>query len=355
MKQYFISWILLAVLCLMPVSLPAADLSEGSLGNSVVENIKGSRPGADKGPTEVTYRIFVLDIDEIDSAEQTFTANIFLALSWKDERLVEPGMKERILPLSQVWNPQVIIGNQYQKMFPSLPEVVRVSADGTVMYRQRYTGKLSQRLKLTEFPFDRHIFRIQFGSAGYGEKDILFVPGASQFDSTITGASMADELSLADWEIIDFSAFSEVYNPVPAVRTAAFVFEFEARRYFVYYLLQIIFPLTVVMVMSWLGFWVQRDQVGVRIAMATSSVLTLIAHRFVVANLLPRLPYMTQLDYFSVGGGLVVFASLIGIVSTAYLVSIDREAMARRIDLAARVIFPIVFIGLLVWFLGGRI
>jgi len=29
--------------------------------------------------------------------------------------------------------------------------------------------------------------------------------------------------------------------------------------------------------------------------------------------------------------------------------------MARRIDLAARIVFPIVFIGLLVWFLWGRL
>jgi hypothetical protein len=356
MNQNFIRSLLLVVLFLLPVTLFATDLPASiDRNNSAASDNKGSRPDADKGPTDVTYRIFVLDINEINGANQTFTANLYLALSWNDPRLVVPAVEERLLPLSDVWNPQLIIANQYEKMSESLPDVVRVFSDGTVMYRQRYTGRLSQRLTLTDFPFDRHVFRIHFGSAAYGEKDIRFIPGASQFDSSVIGASMAEEMSLPDWEIINYSAYSQIYNPVPAVRTAAFVFEFEARRYFVYYLLQIIFPLTVVMVMSWLGFWVQRDQVGVRIAMATSSVLTLIAHRFVVANLLPKLPYMTLIDYFSVGGALVVFISLIGIVTTAYLVSINREATARKVDLAARVFFPVSFIVLVVWFIVGRV
>jgi hypothetical protein len=45
-----------------------------------------------------------------------------------------------------------------------------------------------------------------------------------------------------------------------------------------------------VVMVSWAGFRVQRDQIGVRIGIATSSILTLIAHRFILASLLPRLP-----------------------------------------------------------------
>lgn len=45
-----------------------------------------------------------------------------------------------------------------------------------------------------------------------------------------------------------------------------------------------------VVMVSWAGFRVQRDQIGVRIGIATSSILTLIAHRFILASLLPACP-----------------------------------------------------------------
>jgi hypothetical protein len=110
-------------------------------------------------------------------------------------------------------------------------------------------------------------------------------------------------------------------------------------------------PLTMVVVMSWAGFWVQRGQVGVRIGIATSSILTLIAHRFVLASLLPRLPYMTRLDYFTVACTLLVFLALIGVVTTSYLSSINRDMLAKNIDQFARPAFPVAFVALIIWFM----
>jgi len=92
----------------------------------------------------------------------------------------------------------------------------------------------------------------------------------------------------------------------------------------------------------------------VRIGIATSSILTLIAHRFVLASLLPRLPYMTRLDYFTVGSTLLVFLALIVVVVTSYLAAINRDPIARQVDLWARGTFPAAFLLLLGWFVFGR-
>ena len=132
-----------------------------------------------------------------------------------------------------------------------------------------------------------------------------------------------------------------------------FVFRFTAERYVTYYIWQVILPLAVVVVMSWAAFWVGRDNVGVRIGVATSSILTLIAHRFVLASLLPRLPYMTRLDYFTVGSTLLVFLALITVIFTAVLTSKGSESLAHRTDVAARAVFPTVFLIMLGWFLYG--
>jgi Neurotransmitter-gated ion-channel ligand binding domain/Neurotransmitter-gated ion-channel transmembrane region len=312
--------------------------------------LKTKRPDEWRGPTKVEFLIFIVDIDEIDDAAQNFTANVFIQLRWKDSRYISPDKSPRQIHLEEVWNPRILLANRTGLVSKSLPDVVDVSPDGTVVYRQRYTGKLSQPLMLYDFPLDKHTFTVHFVAAGYTSDDLEFVPDVR---NGIRGGTMAGELSLPDWKILKHEALTLPYQPIPSVHTAGFAFRFEAQRYFSYYIWQIVVPLAFIVLMSWVAFWVERDNVGVRIGVATSSILTLIAQRFVLANLLPRLPYMTRLDYFTVGSTLLVFIALMVVVVTSYLAAHTRNVTARRIDLSARAVFPATFFLLLGWFVFG--
>ena len=164
---------------------------------------------------------------------------------------------------------------------------------------------------------------------------------------------MAKNLSLGDWKILKNKVEVIPYKPVEGVNAASFTFLFQAERYVSYYLWQVVLPLAVVVIMSWAAFWVGREHLGVRIAVATSSVLTLIAHRFVLASLLPKLSYMTRLDYFTVGSTLLVLLALIMVITTNVLIANDQERQARKVDLYARGGFPAAFLLLLGWFIVG--
>jgi hypothetical protein len=312
--------------------------------------LKAERPDEWIGPTKVNFFVFVLDVDSIDDAEQTFTANVWMRLQWADDRLADLEGSVRQKHLEEVWNPRVIIANRVGLVSKSLPEVVEVHPDGTVIYSQRYTGKLSQPLKLSEFPLDRHVFTVQFAAAGYGVDEVEFVPGPSKINPSIIGGAIARGWSLQDWERVKFEALTLPYEPIEGLQVPGFAARFEAERHVEYYIWQVILPLTVVVVMSWAAFWIGRPHVGVRIGVATSSILTLIAHRFVLASLLPRLPYMTRLDYFTVGSTLLVFMALLVVVSTSYLATVDRDRPAKIVDLAARAAFPAAFLLLFGWF-----
>jgi hypothetical protein len=313
--------------------------------------LKAMRPDERSGPTKVHFLVFVLDVDQIDDANQSFNANVFIRLRWQDRRLAKAGGSTLQISLDQVWNPRLVLVNQSGQLWRALPEVVQVGPDGTVLYYQRYTGKMSQALNLSNFPLDSHTFTIQFAAAGYSADELQFAPDVSRgWD----GGSMAKELSLPDWKVVKYEALTLPYQPIETARAEGFVFRFEAVRSMPYYLWQVVLPLAVVVLMSWAAFWIARDNVGVRVGVATSSILTLIAQRFVVANLLPRLPYMTRLDYFTVGSTLLVLIALMVVVWTSYLATHnERNVTARRIDLSARVAFPAAFFLLLVWFIFG--
>ena len=109
------------------------------------------RPDEWRGPTKVHFLVFVLDIDEIDDARQSFAANVYIQLRWKDTRLANPGGSTRQVRLDDIWNPRVLLANQQGRVATALPEIAQVNPDGTVIYRQRYTGNLSQPLDLSQF------------------------------------------------------------------------------------------------------------------------------------------------------------------------------------------------------------
>ena len=310
------------------------------------------RPDQEKGATKVYFMMFVVDIASINAANQNFAINIFLRLRWKDRRLANPQESTRQIPLAEVWSPQVLIANRQGVISKSLPEVVQIDPDGTVTYRQRYTGRLSQPLKLTNFPMDKHTFAIHFLSAGgHGPDELEFLPDILQSDSALTGGAIAKELSLPDWKLLGYETLALPYQPIKEVNVAGFALHFEAERYATYYIWQVLLTMVLIVMMSWAAFWVQLDHVGVRIGITTSSMLTMIAHRFILASQLPRLSYMTRMDYFTVGSTFLVFLALVVVVAISYLSTINRNQTAKRTDLWARGAFPVVFLLLLGWFL----
>jgi len=324
----------------------AAEMAVEKAAEKAAEEaaIKKERPDQWRGPTRVHFLVFVVDIDNIDGASQTFTANVYVSMRWQDRRLASDGWATRQMPLEGVWNPRVLLTNEGGIVRQTMPQIVEVAPDGTVVYRQRYVGPLSQPLRLTDFPLDEHRFVIQFAAAGYRVEELEFVPDVAGTEGQLIGGSMADQLSLPDWKITDYAAVSRPYAPVAEIETAGFAFEFTAKRFFVYYLWQLFVPLSVIVAMSWAAFWIDPSHTGAQIGIATSSVLTLIAYRFVVAGLLPRLPYMTRIDYFVLGSTLLVFLALVEVILTSHLTRSDRRGAVRWIDRLSRVAFPVFFL-----------
>jgi cadmium resistance protein CadD (predicted permease) len=73
-------------------------------------------------------------------------------------------------------------------------------------------------------------------------------------------------------------------------------------------------------------------------------MLTLIAYRFAVGADLPKVSYLTRLDFFILSATILVFASLIEVIVTSTMATQEKLGLARRLDNWARVLFPAIFI-----------
>lgn len=314
---------------------------------------KEERPEKWRGPTKVHFYMFVIDIDKIDSSNQNFSANFYIKISWKDRRLAEKTQSSRLIPLEKIWSPRVILVNQGGLVWESLPKIAEVSPDGTVTYRQRYVGPVSQPLMLSNFPMDKHRFTIQFATGSQGSQgfqDVEFVPN---FKVGQSGGAISEKLSVTDWEILSYEASSRSYEPISWISVPGFALEFTAKRYFLYYLWQVILPLSLIVMMSLAVLWIDRSNSGTQIGLATSAMLALITYRFILASLLPILPYMTRMDYFTLGSTLLVFLTLIEVIVASSLSRGKHKRLANNMDKFFRFAFPISFLLIFGWFMSG--
>jgi hypothetical protein len=303
------------------------------------------RPGADAGPTDVSVGIWVVDISKIDSAEQSFTAEIALVLRWKDPRLTHTGSGVVRYPLEQVWHPRVGIANETASVVRKFPDWVEVEPDGTLTYRQRYAGAFTQPLRLQSFPFDRQTFRIQLVAVRYRPNEVKFVPDQDWIQNGVKeAAGIAPSITLPDWRVEKWETKPRAYALAPGLEFSGYVFGFTASRNVQHYILKVILPLVLIVMMSWSVFWTDPTNSNTQFSIAVTSMLTLIAYRFAVDNQLPRLPYMTRLDVFFLISTLLVFFSLIEVLVTTILDNNEQTERAKKIDRYCRVIVPAIFL-----------
>ncbi len=302
------------------------------------------RPNADSGPTEISVGMWVVDISSIDSAQQTFTAEIAVVLRWKDPRLAHTGNGVVRYPLEQIWHPRVGIVNETNSVSRKMPDSVEVDPDGTLTSRQRYAGAFTQPLRLQSFPFDRQTFRVQLVAVRYQSNEVMFVPDQVWIRDGLKGAGgISPSVTLPDWTIERFELKPLVYALAPRHQYSSYAFEFTASRNVQHYILKVILPLVLIVIMSWAVFWIDPINANSQVSIAMTSMLTLIAYRFAIDSQLPRLPYMTRLDVFILASTLLVFFSLIEVVATIILDNTQKKERAKKIDRYCRAIFPAIF------------
>jgi len=325
----------LLVLTLAFASSSSSFAQDGS-GASVAGRIAPSRPDAQAGPTRVSVGLYVIDISKISDVDQSMTADFAVRATWRDRRLASTGDQLREYPMSGVWTPRLTVINK-RRIWKTWPDVVIVDSAGTVRYTQRFYGTLTARLDLHDFPFDSNTIKIELISAGHTTDEVELV-----VDESVTGRT--PDFSLVDASIGRGEIITgEFYFAPNDVHMPKLTYEFTVHRYAAYYLWKIILPLTIIVFMSWLVFWIDPKQFGPQVGLAATAVLTLIAYRFLLGSLVPRISYLTRLDVFIMGATVLVFMGMVEAVASARIAQ-SNEKQARRLDRLSRVVFPSAFL-----------
>jgi hypothetical protein len=297
------------------------------------------RPDPEGRATRVVVGAYVVDVAEIDDARRTFTADLYVLLRWNDRRLASPKSPRRVLPLNTVWHPGVLILNR-RNVNRLLPDVVRVGPEGNVEYQQRFQGTFSVPLDLRNFPLDEQALAVRFVSPGLSPAQLELVPDER--------GGRVHEFSILDWAVGAPTCYADAFVTPDGSEIAGITCTLPARRRTGAYVYQFVIPLTFIVCMSWAPFWMAPEQLGPRQGIAVTSMLTIIAYRFVLASQLPRVAYLTRLDYLLLGCTTLVFLVLVEVVASHLLMTRGRPESARRLDVRSRAVFPALFLVLVI-------
>lgn len=330
------------IFCLAPLMRPA--MAQQGDPRKTVSASSVDRPEAE-GIRDVRIGLYLLDLVEVVGPSQSFLADVMMVANWTDPALAGAFETTRTVAASEVWSPHLLVANE-RSINRSLPENVAVDPDGRVQYVQRFLGTFSASMDLSSFPLDRQRLTVWVvAPLKMGDAVNLIVDDSF--------ASLRnDHLSIGDWSVgrielveRDFQT-TAVGTPAPGVELSV-----EVKRRITYYVIQIIVPLLAIMLMAWTVFWIAPSTINVRVSVSVTTMLTLIAYRFALASHVPKLSYLTRLDWFLLGATVLVMLTLGTMAYSAHLVKTGREGRVQQIDRYGRVFYPAAVVGytLIVW------
>ena len=294
------------------------------------------RPDPVGKPTEVAVGLRLIDVTGIEDTSQTIAVDFMVTQEWTDQRMAAyVGCQ---YSLDEVWTPQIDVVNS-GRLFTRLQKKVEVLGNGRLRQVQRYSGPLVFVYDAHRFPFDTQEILITLLSEEYAQEVIVIT-----IDESVTGRNPT-AFNIPDWSVSDVNAqivtkHFEILNR----NHSAYEFHIPAERRSRYYIWKVILPLMLIVFMSWTVFWINPSQVGPQISMSATSMLTLIAFQFAMGHMMPRLSYFTMMDRFVTGSTILVFLALIESITTNYLVTINRENLALKMDRYCCWIFPTIFL-----------
>lgn len=291
-------------------------------------------------PTEVLIWLEIDQITSVNQPDENYSIVGALYLRWNDpQRAFRPDECHcayqsyfdddfnEFTRVGATW-PEYVMFNQQWRRETQLRGAV-VASDGTVTLTERFTVILqAPDFDFRMFPFDSQTFYFRIDMLFNDDRYVL-VPVA---DRVAFGSQLGEEEFV--FHSIEPSVRSE--NSI-----SRFALRFEAKRNFTYYAFRVLLPIGLILLVTWVTFFL-GDFVK-RVDVAGANLLVFVAFNFTVSDDLPRLGYLTLLDTLLISTFVVTSLIIVLNVYLQWLTKHHQGDQVHRIDRIAIWAFPLGF------------
>jgi len=305
-------------------------------------------PPDSDGPVRVSVGFFLSDVNEVDERRETFEFEAIVTLTWRDPRQAfDPdalGVGERVYQgdyqFAEVfdgWWPQLFLANE-SGGFESQGVILRVAPDGAMTLVTEINAVAEMPMQLRRFPFDRQDFEAHFQVLGYGRERVVLVP-----DPTTTGEA-GEGVNIAQWELVDLRVSERDSSPIRLDGTerpsSQLVVTLEMARESAHMLQVVVAPLTLLVVLTFCVFWMDRESLGDRMDISFIGILTVVAYQIIVSDTMPGIAYFTLMSGFLYSTYVVLAVGVIINIVVSKLDQSGRRELGDRVDRTCRWAVP---------------
>ncbi|XP_063729180.1 gamma-aminobutyric acid receptor subunit alpha-6-like isoform X2 [Symsagittifera roscoffensis] len=280
------------------------------------------RPNYGGPPVLINVTVLLGNLGPISEVEMNFRLDMALRQKWNDPRLKfspPEGARSDELSLnyefaSKIWLPDIFFPESIQSFKHDVMQpntLVRLYPNGDLLMSTRVTVISKCPMDLSFFPMDLQTCSLLIESYGYTTEDLvlLWSHGRTLESSAYFEIAQFDLLNITlDTLQLEFSTgkFSDLRM------------DFVLRRKLTYFILQLYLPSAMVVMLSWVSFWIPRDSVPARAALAITTVLTMITLIGTTNSHLPRVSNVKALDVHFALCLLFVFGALVEFAVVSY-------------------------------------
>ncbi|XP_074640095.1 glycine receptor subunit alpha-2-like [Tubulanus polymorphus] len=362
--------ILLVVL--VTTALFGCCLSQAIFDDLMENYDKLQSPHKDRS-TNVQIGIYINSFYAINEQTMDYTLNLYLRRSWVDPRLKftpRDGKDMIKLPhsaLEKIWTPDTFFRNEKSGKWHDItvPNVLlRLYSDGKIWYAVKLTVTLSCAMRLQKFPFDTQTCPVLIESFGHTMDTYQMV----WMDKPV---SKDESLQFPQFSLVRIDHLDCSQNYTTGAYPCLQI-NFQLRRDYGYYILQVFIPSIMLVILSWFAFWLKPDGVTARVLIGLFTVLTMTTQSTGVRTALPKVSYIKAIDLWMMMCLLFVFFAMIESALVAFLSTVKSQSdsgndiqlselkdgkqeqqsddsrqrlkIAKKIDFFSRILFPVLFL-----------
>jgi hypothetical protein len=255
-------------------------------------------------------------------------------------------------------------GKQFEQIeFPNgridqIEEEDRRFTDGQTYICWRISGTFTQEFTLRDYPFDRQVLEIELEHPALESKFLVYAHDDDTYRRTFSPADMwgvRSGLALPDWRVLGVTrrVQDHVYETnfgiedVPGIgsRYSQLSLAIRVERISAPFFYKIAIPIAIILAVAYLAFYIPPHELVAACLVAVAALVATVAYHTIVNANLPEVGYLTVSDKFFLTTLGLILLNLAESVATYNLVRTQREALARRIEVASRVLFPLVYLG----------
>jgi len=280
---------------------------------------------ATAAPTRVYTGVYVTNVQDVNLNTNSFVADFYVWFRWKGAKDLDPAASLEFMNQSEAWGTIKTDLNATPERRP----------DGSWYSLTRYQSRFNTDFPLQAYPFSTQYLVVEMESGRSDVRRLVFVadrdPVGLAPDVELSGYSLgAPSLVVSNAPYTSTFGDPAIANPVPYSRITVSV---PISRPVLPYALKIFLPMLIVVICAGLVFLIDPSHVDSRFAMGLTSLLTVIAIKWVTDGEIPNVNYLTLVDaLFLPAFGLALISLATAVWSSRLMVRGHPVAEVERFD-----------------------